>query len=127
MLNVQLSLYRSERPLGFQECEVPRFLDDRHVKLGRLLALCTGHHYPPRNIPDAHFCQRLSRPQGHSVAGRIKSMKNSNDSIVNRNRDLPGQCAGLHLGTSVKVFKYNGNTGTDNLLNIRNPCVWLKS
>jgi hypothetical protein len=127
MLKVKLSLYRSERPLRFQEGEVPRFLDNRHMKVARLLALSTSHHYPPRNSPDAHFCQRLSRTQGHSVAGRIKSMKNSIDSIVNRNRDLPGQCAGLHLGTSFKVFKYNGNTRTDNLLNIRNPCSWPKS
>jgi hypothetical protein len=127
MLNVKLSVYRSDRPLGFQKVEVPRFLDNRNMKVAMLLVLSTGHHYRPRNIPDAHFCQRLSRPQGHSVAGRIKSMKNSNDSIVNHNRDLPGQCAGLHLGTFVKVFKYRGNTGTDSLLNIRNPCLWPKS
>jgi hypothetical protein len=44
---------------------------------------------PPGNIPGTHFCQRLSRPQGHSVAGIIRSMKNSNDTIVNRTRDLP--------------------------------------
>jgi hypothetical protein len=33
---------------------------------------------PPGNIPGTHFCYRLSQPQGHSVAGRIMSMKNSN-------------------------------------------------
>ena len=27
--------------------------------------------------------------QGHSAAGRFMSMKNSNDNIVNRTRDLP--------------------------------------
>jgi len=26
---------------------------------------------PPGNIPGTHFCWRLSRPQGHSAAGRI--------------------------------------------------------
>jgi hypothetical protein len=26
---------------------------------------------PPGNIPGTHFCQRLSRPQVHSAAGRI--------------------------------------------------------
>jgi hypothetical protein len=31
---------------------------------------------PPGNIPGTHFCYRLSRPQGHSAAGRIMSMKN---------------------------------------------------
>ena len=44
---------------------------------------------PPGNIPGTHFCQRLSQPQGHSAAGRIMSMKNSNDTIGNRTRDLP--------------------------------------
>jgi len=41
-------------------------------------------HRPPLpqgNIPGTHFCLRLSRPQGHSAAGRIMSMKNSNDSM----------------------------------------------
>jgi len=38
---------------------------------------------PPGNIPGSHFCYRLSRPQSHSAAGRIMSMKNSNDTIGN--------------------------------------------
>ena len=46
MLNVKLSLYRSDRPLGFHEVEVPKFLDNRHMKMARLLAQSTGHHYP---------------------------------------------------------------------------------
>ena len=44
---------------------------------------------PPENIPGTHFCKRLSRPQGHSAAGRIMSMKNSNDTIGNWTRDSP--------------------------------------
>jgi hypothetical protein len=32
---------------------------------------------------------RLSRPQGHSAAGRIMSLKKSSDTIGNRTRDLP--------------------------------------
>jgi hypothetical protein len=43
----------------------------------------------PRNISCTHFCKRLSRPQGHSAAGRIKSMKNSSATSGNRTRDLP--------------------------------------
>jgi len=41
-------------------------------------------HWPPllpRNIHGNHFCYRVSQPQGHSAAGRIMSMKNSNDTI----------------------------------------------
>ena len=43
----------------------------------------------PGNIPCAHFCSRLSRPQSQSAAGSIMSMKNSNDTIRNRTRDFP--------------------------------------
>ena len=43
---------------------------------------------PPRNIPGTHFCYRLSQPQGHSAAGRIVSIKNSNDTIGNLTRNL---------------------------------------
>jgi hypothetical protein len=39
-------------------------------------------------IPGTHFCQRLSRPQGHKVVGGIKSMKNPNYSTENRACDL---------------------------------------
>jgi hypothetical protein len=44
---------------------------------------------PPGRIPGTHFCQRLSWPQGHNATGRIKSLKNSSDSMGNRTRDLP--------------------------------------
>ena len=56
---------------------------------GKVLSLTHRRSLPPRNLPGTHFCYRLSRPQGHSVAGRIMSMKNSSDTIANRTRDLP--------------------------------------
>jgi len=49
---------------------------------------------PPENIPGTHFCWRLSQPQGHSVVGRITSVKNYSD-IGNRTRDLPA-CSAVH-------------------------------
>jgi hypothetical protein len=57
------------------------------MKVVRLSALHTGHLYQPGNIPGTHFRDRLSRPQGQSVAGRIMSIKNSNDTIGNRTQD----------------------------------------
>jgi hypothetical protein len=54
----------------------------------RLSVLRTGPFYPPGDIPGTHFSQRLSRSHVHSAAGRIKSMKDPNDSIRNRTRDL---------------------------------------
>ena len=41
--------------------------------------LCTGRLHPPGGIPGTHFCQRLSQFQGHSAAGRIKSVRNPKD------------------------------------------------
>ena len=61
---------------GFQEVEAPRFQDNRRMKVVRLSTLGTCRLYPPEKIPGTHFCQRLSRPQGHRAAGRIMSMKN---------------------------------------------------
>jgi hypothetical protein len=59
------------------------------MKVVRLSALRTGRLYPSGNIPGTHFCSRLSRPQGHSAAGRIMSTENPNDTTGNRTRDLP--------------------------------------
>jgi hypothetical protein len=47
----------------------------------------------PGNIAGTHFCQRLSRPQGHSAARWNMSLKNSNDTIGNWTRDLPASSA----------------------------------
>jgi len=50
-------------------------------------------HRPPSpsgNISGTHFCWKMSRPQGHSAAGRIMSMENSSDNIRNRTRDISG-------------------------------------
>jgi len=44
----------------------------------------------PENFFVTQFCQRLCRPQDHSAARIIMSMKNSNNSIGNRTRDLSG-------------------------------------
>ena len=36
----------ADRPRGFQEVEAPRFQDNRHMKVVRLSAVCTGRIYP---------------------------------------------------------------------------------
>ena len=45
------------------------------MKVIKLSSLHTGRLYPPVDIPVTHFCQKLSRPQSHSAAGRITSKK----------------------------------------------------
>ena len=38
---------------------------------GKFVSLTHRPLLPPGNAPGTHFCQRLSRPQGHSAIGRI--------------------------------------------------------
>jgi hypothetical protein len=38
---------------------------------GKVVSLTHRPPLPPGNTPGTHFCQRLSRPQGHSLIGRI--------------------------------------------------------
>ena len=58
----------------------------------RLSAVSSGRFYTP---PTQEIClvlitvKRLSRPQDHSAAGRIRPTKNSKGAIGNRTRDLP--------------------------------------
>jgi hypothetical protein len=65
-----------------------------------LSAGSTGRFYPPppREIRLVLIAvKRLSRPQGHTAVGRIKSMKNPKGAIANRARDLPASSAVRHL------------------------------
>jgi hypothetical protein len=54
----------------------------------RLSALCASRPLPLWKIPSTHFCYRLSSPQGHSAAGRIRSIEKTH-LIGTRTRYLP--------------------------------------
>jgi len=84
------------------------------MKVFSLSALRTGRIYPPGNIPGAYFCQKLSRPQCQSAAGRIVSMKNSNGPIGNRTRNLPA-CSSVPQPPA----------GPDSLLRRHNSCCYF--
>jgi hypothetical protein len=90
-----------------QEFEVSRFQDNRHMKVVRLSALCTGRIYPPPpppgNIPGTHFCYRLSRYQGHRATGKIMSVKNSSYTIANGTGDLLA-CSAVPQPTACPIF-----------------------
>jgi hypothetical protein len=68
--------------------------------------------------PGTHFGWRLSQPQGHSAAGRIMSMINSNDTIGNQTRDLPA-CSAVPQPTTppraqmmTDIFEVESSTQT---------------
>jgi hypothetical protein len=82
------------------------FLDSQLTDGGEVINLTRRPTDTPRKIPDTHFCQSLSRAQGHSAAGKIGSIKKSNDLIGYRTRDLPACSKGLFSGP-VKLLTIN--------------------
>jgi hypothetical protein len=81
----------------------PHFLDNQRTDGGEVVSPTRRPPFTPRNIPGTHFCQRLSRPQGHSVAERIRSIKKSNDLIGIQTSDLPA-CSIVPQPTTLKYF-----------------------
>jgi hypothetical protein len=65
------------------------FLDNWLTDGGEVVSPTRQPPFTPRKIPGTHFCYRLSRPQGCSAAGRIRSSEKSNDLNGIRTRDLP--------------------------------------
>jgi len=67
-------------PEGSRKLSFPDFVTKAQDG-SKVVSLTHRLPLPPGNAPGTHFCQRLSRPQGHSAIGRIMSMKNSNETI----------------------------------------------
>jgi hypothetical protein len=55
-----------------REVEAPTFSDVRLIDGGKLVRPTRRPLFTPRKFPGTHFCQRLSRLQGHTAAGRIR-------------------------------------------------------
>jgi len=86
---VKLSLYRPglavRSPGAFAASIISRYSEHEDVEV------VSRKHWPPlhptpRDIPVSRFCWSLSRPQGHCPIRRIRSMKNSSNTIRNRTR-----------------------------------------
>ena len=58
---------------GSRKLRFPYFMTTARVD-GKVVSPTHRPHLPPGNSSGTHFCQRLSRPQGHSAIGRIMSM-----------------------------------------------------
>jgi len=90
-----VDLYRSGQVLGAAE-----LLDNQHMKVVRFSALRTGRLYRIGDTLGSLFCSRLSRPQCHSAALRVKSMKNPDNLIGNRTQTF------LHVAQCVNQLRY---------------------
>jgi len=75
-------------PWGCRKLRLEESVGSQHIKMVRLSALCTSCLYPPVDITVTHFFWRRNQPQDHSVARRIKSLKNLSDPIGNQTFDL---------------------------------------
>jgi hypothetical protein len=62
-------------PYGCETSRLSQFLDNRITDGGKVISLTRRPPFTPRKILGTHFCKRLSLPQGHSAAGRIRSIE----------------------------------------------------
>ena len=88
-LKVKQSLYRPGQTLMVSGGGGSQISRQSAEEGGKFVSPTHRPPLPTGRIPGNHFCWRLSQPQGHSAAGRIMSMKNSNEIIGNRTHDLP--------------------------------------
>jgi hypothetical protein len=111
-VKVKQSHYRPGKTLrasGERESQISR--QSTHVD-GKAVSLTHRLPLPLGNTSGTHFYYSLSRPQGHSAGGRIMSNKTSNDTIKNRNRELP-------VCSAVPESPRDRKTGCDRINNKR--------
>jgi hypothetical protein len=91
---VKLSHYRPGQTLRVPGGSGSQFSRQSTHECGKVVSPINRSPLPPQEIFLVLISvKRLSRPQDHSAAGRIMSMKNSNDTIGNRNRSASTNCA----------------------------------
>ena len=84
--NAKQSVYKPltepqvSRSMGFQDFQKT---DTRRW------SVCKPHAPAAFTPQDSHLCQGVSRSQGHSLTGKITSVKIYSKTIKNRTRDLP--------------------------------------
>ena len=123
MYNIKQSL---NRPRGLQKVETPRNSRQLAHVGGKVVSPMHQPPLPPGDNPGTYLCYRLSQLLHHSVARRIKSMKNSNDPIGNRTNEFPG-CYAVPQPTVPPYAKLQ-HLGSENFISIHKrinllPCV----
>jgi hypothetical protein len=77
-----------EGPYGCETPRLPHFLDSRLAGGDEVVGLTRRPPFTPQKDFWHSFCYRLSRPQGHSAPGRIRSIEKSNALIGNGTGDF---------------------------------------
>jgi hypothetical protein len=82
---------RPWRPIGLWDVEAPTFSTQsaHRWRWGCQPSAPAGRPLPPERFLVLISVKRLSRPQGYSAAGRIRSAEKSSGLIGNWTRDLP--------------------------------------
>ena len=78
---------------GFQEFKATR-ISRYSVHEDKVVSATYRPSLLPGNVPGTRFWYRLIRSQGHSAAGRVKSIKIPNYTIGNRTRNIRACSAG---------------------------------
>jgi hypothetical protein len=111
------------RPLGFQEVEAPRISGKSALEGGRTVSPRHRPSLPLGKISGTHFCQRLSRFQGHSAARRIVTEKfqRPHSGIEPATFRLVAQCLNQlrHRVPPMEVVREVANIGPRRLLKKR--------
>jgi hypothetical protein len=76
------------RPYGCETSRPPHFLENQLTDGGKVVSLMRRSPFALRKNSGTHFCQRLSRHQGPTAAGMIRSASESNNFAGNRTHDL---------------------------------------
>jgi hypothetical protein len=73
---IKLSLFTGRGgPWGCETSRLSHFVHSRLTDGGEVVSLTRRPPFTSRKIPGIYFCLRLSGPQGHNAAGRIKSIE----------------------------------------------------